>query len=664
FPDGVVWVPLASVRDPAHVFPTIARRLNLPEGPAWSAANGLAAFLHKREMLLLIDNLEQVIDIAPELNRLLCTCPAVKLIVTSRIPLRIDGEAAFAVPPFIVPDPDARRDDEIRSHPAVELFIDRARTARSDFAPSADERLTIAAICRQVGGLPLAIELAAARSGSLTPSEMLASLQRRAVGVDYQSTVDGTVAWSYGLLDPATQLLFRWLTVFTGGVAPETVTTLAASLELDDSASVGELTDANLLRRVERPGEPIRLRLLEMVREIAYGLLEAAGETERAHQWHASYFADLAREAEFELIGEEQRDWYDRLEQEHNNLRPALKWALGTGDGEGCLTFGAGIWRFWERRGHVREGRLLLEQIVTMPESQTPSRVRASALFGLGRLLYQLGEFDAAHARYQEVQEIATRLALDGWQAAAFTQLANIATREGDFMRARDLVEQSLAIRQRLGDRWGTGISFLVLGRNAHHLGDDERAIRLVEEGIAILDSIGDRHSVAGGYDDLGEFALKRGTFALARGHLEQALAIHQELGDELEAAETLSLLGYVAIGQRNFAGARTIFLRSLTRLIDLGALWRVDPALEGLAEVAIETGEIPSAVSILAAVERLRVEVGVVLTPAASLRHERILASARAALDESAFETAWQAGASTSIEEIAAGAPLTTSSR
>ncbi|MEX2314596.1 MAG: tetratricopeptide repeat protein, partial [Thermomicrobiales bacterium] len=424
-----------------------------------------------------------------------------------------------------------------------------------------------------------------------------------------QLTMRDTIAWSYSLLDPGQQTLFRRLAVFTGGFAPEAAEALCGELCVDASSCVNALIEQGLIRRVDRPGQPQRLRLMETIREFAVERLEASGEMAAARGWQAGYFAGVAAAAEDKLIGSEQGEWLDRLEREHDNLRAALGWSLETGEVDWSLAIGAGIWRFWERRGHVSEGLPLMERIIALPGARQQSRVCASALFGLGRLRYIQGDFDAARGAFNELVELSQALNSATWLAGAYTQLSHLATREGDYIEARRLAEEGLVLRRKDGDHWGAAISLLVLGRNAFNLGDDLRAVQLTEEGIEIFRRYGDRQGMSDGYDELAEFALRRGKFALARGHIEEALSLHQQIGDDMAVADSMALLGYVAIGQRNFSGARALFTRSLTTLIDLGARWRIDPALEGLAEVALAVDEPERAVRILAAADRMRID-------------------------------------------------------
>jgi tetratricopeptide (TPR) repeat protein len=472
-----------------------------------------------------------------------------------------------------------------------------------------------------------------------------------------QLTMRDTIAWSYGLLDPGEQTLFRRLAVFSGGFAPEAADALCGDLCVDASSCVDALIEQSLVRRVVRPDQPLRLRLLETIREFAVEQLEATGEMAAARSWHAGYYAGVAADAEDELIGSQQGDWLDLLEREHDNLRAALTWSLDTGDAASGMAIGAGVWRFWERRGHVSEGRPLMERIVALPGAREPSLPRAKTLFGLGRLRYMQGDFDAARVTFHELVELSQSLNSADMLSGAFTQLSHLATREGDYVEARRLAEEGLVIRRKDGDHWGAAISLLVLGRNAFNLGDDVRAAQLTEEAIEIFRRLGDRQGMSDGYDELAEFALRRGKFALARGHIEEALSLHQQLGDETAVAESLALLGYVAIGQRNYAGARSLFTRSLTTLIDLGARWRIDPALEGLAEIALAADDPERAVRILAAADRMRKELRSFLSPDARERHERNVASAMATLGEAGFETTWQAGRALSIDQVSAEA-------
>jgi len=661
YPDGVIFIPLAAIRNAELVIPTIAKRLELPDHKSGALLTGLSRYLRSNRLLLVLDNLEQVIDAAADISRLLEQSPHVKVIATSRVPLRIAGEREFQVAPLPVPQPGQVPGDTHEGLAAVELFIERARAATPNLTFDADDRETIAEICRQVDGLPLAIELAAARTRSLPIAAIAERLEDRLSllvseghdGPIRQLSMRDTIGWSYGLLSDDEQALFRRLSVFIGGFTQEAAEAVCHDLGCFASGCIGSLIDQSLVRRVQRPGMPVRLRLLETIREYATDLLFEHGDVDEARRWHANYFANLASEAEPYLIGSEQVVWLDTLDREHDNLRGALAWALEHGDVEIALRIGASLWRFWERRGHINEGRPLLERIMTLADGHPPTDTFRSASFGLGRLRYIQGDFAGARATFEQLVMLsrdhkdATRL------SGALTQLAHLATREGDYLTARKLAEEGLAIRRQAGDHWGAAVSLLVLGRNAHHLGDHKRATTLTEEGIAIFRQFNDRQGMADGYEHLGTYELHRGRFALARGHTEQAITLRQEIGDEMTIAEALALLGHIAIGQGNYAGARSLFTRSVTRLTDLGASWRVDPALEGLAEVALATGEPERAVRIMAAADAMRTELGSFLDPDALERQQRNVATARDMLGQERFDAAWQAGREMTVDQI-----------
>ncbi len=659
FADGVVFVPLASIRDPALVLPTILKRVDLPDQASWADRSGLARFFQERQILLVLDNFEHVIAAAPDVTRLLEASAGIKIIVTTRMPLRIEGEQVFPVNPL--PLPSAGRTSAVATEPwaVVDLFIERAREANPDLVVDVDELPIIDEICRQLDGLPLAIELAAARCRSLTIAELRDRLDRTVPVLDdgreaspQHRAMRDTIAWSFDLLDNDEQRLFRALAVFIGGFSYETAESLCQDLGYDSTVAIDALIEQSLIRNVIRPGIPERLRLLETIREFAYEQLGAAGEVNSAIGWHADHFASIAREAVSQLVGSDQVAWLDMLEREHDNLRAALEWSIQSGNVSTGLTLCSGCWRFWERRGHVGAGRTFIERVFDQIESPEPSLDYAAALFGLGRLRYVQGDFDASRTAYQQLVVVSQKLESDHWLAGAYTQLSHLATRESDFEEARIMIEEGLALRRRSGDVWGTAVSLLVLGRNAHYLGDDERANRLAEEAISIFRGIGDRTGMSDGFTELGEFALQRGKIALARGHIEEAISLRQVVGDDMAVADSLALLGYVAIGQRNFSGARSLFVRSLTRLVNLGASWRIDPALEGLAEVAVATGDPVRAVRLLAAAERMRNELRAFLTPDARRRHERTLDAARSSLDDGCFAEAWNAGAALSIDQ------------
>ena len=424
----------------------------------------LAGHLRGRSLLLVLDNFEQVLAAAPLLAELLTACPGLKVLVTSRAALHLSGEHEFPVPPLELPDPKHLPDLETLSqYEAVTLFIQRARAARPDFQVTNASAPAVAELCARLDGLPLAIELAAARVKLLSPQALLARLGRRLNLLTggardlpaRQQTLRSAIDWSYELLEPDEQAMFARLAVFVGGCTLEAVEAVChpgvdRPLEVLDGLAL--LVDRSLLRQVEgTEGEP-RFGMLETIREYAAERFEESGDAETWRQRHAGYYLALAEQAAPELLGPQQGTWLERLEREHDNLRAALGWALEHGGATLGLRLAVALGHFWAVRGHLSEGQAWLERALSR-WSEAPAPARAGALSAAGHLAYIKGEYE----------------------------------------RAATLHEESLSVQRALGDQRGVALSLHNLGRVAHYSGDFERAAALYDESLAIRASIGGR---------------------------------------------------------------------------------------------------------------------------------------------------------------------------
>jgi predicted ATPase len=511
FEDGAYFVDLAPIVDPALVPSAIAGVLEVGETAGKPLVESLVAHLRGRSALLVLDNFEQVAAATPLVAGLLATCPALKVLVTSRAALRLSGEHEYPVPPLELPDPKRLPDPEaLARYEAVTLFIQRARAARPDFEVTNASAPAVAELCARLDGLPLAIELAAARVKLLSPQAPLARLGRRLSLLTggardlpaRQQTLHSTIDWSYDLLEPAERTLFARLAVFVGGCsleAVEAVCNVGDDLLLDPSAGSGQavldalalLVDKSLLRQAEGPdGEP-RFTMLETIREYAAERFETSGDAECWRQRHAGYSLALAEQAAPELTGPRQAAWLERLERDHDNLRAALGRALERDQTELGLRLAGALGRFWEIRGHLREGQGWLERALSRwPEA--PAAARAAALNAAGSLAY--------HACAYE--------------------------------RAATLHQEALSLRRVLGDRRGVAVSLHDLGITALHLGDLDRSEALCAEGRAIWRELGDQRGVAISLNSSAILARNRGDHERARAYYEESLALFRGIGD------------------------------------------------------------------------------------------------------------------------------------
>ena len=546
--DGAFMVALAPISDPALVPSAIAQVLGVRDMGGRPILEGIKEHLRRKDLLLLLDNYEQIIAAASVVAELLASCPDLKILVTSREPLNVRGEREYAVPPLGLPDTHRRATPEMLARSsAAALFVERAEAIRADFAVTPENAPVIADICARLDGLPLAIELAAARIRLLAPEAMLARLERRLPLLTHgaqdlparQRTLRDAIAWSYELLTPAEQTLFRRMAIFVSGCtldAAEATSTadvgdrrwaLAADDVLD---GIESLIAKNLLRRVSGPDGAVRITMLETIREFGLEQLSEAGELHTMRRWHSTYFLDLAERAEPGMRGPEQIVWLDRLEAEHDNLRAALRWYLADGaDIDRALRLaGALVW-FWLTRAHITEGRQWLEIVrerpggaleayfkvchgagwlahiqhdpaaarspadaaLTIAQELGDPRALSWALVLRARISYFAG--DAETVRLLAAQALAAaHEACDEWLAAWALHIHALAAHiAADYPTARGYYEQSLAIRQRLGHLEGVGMCHMLMGMVAYSEGDYEPAIGPSREGLLILRQVG-----------------------------------------------------------------------------------------------------------------------------------------------------------------------------
>ena len=590
FADGAVFVDLAPIVDPALVLSVIARALEVSETGRQPLLASLIDHLRDRSLLLVLDNFEQVVAAAPSLARLLAKCPALKLLATSRAALRLSAEHEFPVPPLDVaaPKPPPGPEDLVRCE-AVSLFVQRAQALRPGFQLTSANAPAVAELCARLDGLPLAIELAAARVKLLSPQAMLTRLGRRlSLLTDgardlpaRQQTLRSTIDWSYDLLEPEEQARFARLAVFAGGFTLDAVEAVcdggmggegrAMSGEADLPLDVlGSLVDKSLLRQAEGPeGEP-RFTMLETIREYAAERFAASGEAEAWRQRHAEYYLALAEEAAPELTGPRQASWLERLEREHDNLRAALTWAFERDRAEIGLRLAGALMRFWEVRGHFREGRGWLERTLSRwPDGAAAAR--AVALNAAGSLAYHAADYEQAAALHQRALDLRRRLGdrrgmaaslhnlgttalylADLDQAEALCEEARSLWREvgdergvaislnssailarncGDHARARACYDESLAIFRRLGDTWGTGLVLNNLARVARDVEDWGQVAALAGEALALFQQLGDRRGISWIFSNLTVVAGRRGSWELAARLHGAAEALREAIG-------------------------------------------------------------------------------------------------------------------------------------
>ncbi len=660
FPDGVFFVNLAPLSDPAFVLPAIAQVLDVKEMGGYALLDLLQVFLREKQLLLLLDNFEQVVRAALPLAELLAACPKLKIVVTSRMTLHVRAEHEFAVPPLALPDPTRLPDlVTLAQYEAVALFIQRAQAVKSAFQVSNATAPAVAAICVRLDGLPLAIELAAARIKLLPPHALLARLSQRLAVLtsgardvpDRQQTLRKTIDWSYDLLEEAEKSLFRRLAVFVGGCtleAAEAVCNANRDLEEDALDGVARLVDKSLLRQAaEIDGEP-RLLLLETIREYGLERLAASGEAEAMRRQHATFFLQQALESFPKIDSAEQSTWYQRLEADHDNLRAALRWTLESQEVQmGLRLAGALGCGFWISCNHEREGRSWLAQMLAQPGAEARTLARARALRGLGLLLLAQGDFPEAQRLLEESVSIGRELGAAGTfdLAGALHILANVALLQGNLDDTRELAEESLRLFQELGVAWGAGLALHHLGRATLELGDPGAARPLLEESANQFRVAGDKQKLALSFNALGLVALQQGDDAGARTYLEEALSVAQEMGSKKFVADALAHLGTVALRRGEYHESLSFYQQSLALNLEHGYKYGLAEDLAGLAEVASLLGQPEHAARLLGAVEALREASKISLPPLRRAEYDRTVEGIRAHLDEATFAQAWAQG-------------------
>jgi predicted ATPase/class 3 adenylate cyclase len=665
FPDGVWLVELAALADAGLVVQTVSSVLGLKEEPGKPLVHTLGAHLKDRRLLLLLDNCEHLLDGCAALaDTLVRQCPHLTMLASSREALGIGGEQAYRVPSLSLPDPkQAQTPAAVAPFESVRLFTERALLARPDFRVTNQNAATLASICNRLDGIPLAIELAAARVRSLSVEELNRKLDERfriltggsRTALPRQQTLRSLIDWSYDLLHEPEKLLLQRLSVFVGGW------TLAAAEPVcaGEGVAVAEVLDlmTSLVDKslvvVDQNSEPYRYRLLETVRQYARERLLESGSSEAVRERHRDCFLALAEEAESKLTGTEQAAWLRRLEGEHDNLRSALESSLVVaGEGTGLRLCGA-LQRFWRTRGHISEGREWCARVLGKVEVEDQTPERAKVLNNAGILAFYQSDLLAARAQHEECLAIRRRLGDRSGIAGSLLNLGNVARGQGDYPAARAFIEESLAIERELGNRRGVARSLNNLGNVVLDQGGYALAQELHLETLAIWRELGDLGDTGSSLINLGLLAYYQGDYPAAKGLNQEALAIMRELGNRRRIAGLLNNLGSVVREEGDLAAARGLYSESLMICRELGDRRGIADALDGLASVVAALCSSLHAARMWGAAERLREEIGSPLAPIERQHYDRRVAVARTTLgDDAAFDRARQEGRALTLEQ------------
>jgi predicted ATPase len=620
FPDGVWVVELASLSDPVLVPQAVASTLDVREQPGRPLPETLVNYLRPLSLLLLVDNCEHLLPTCAEVaNVLLRSCPRLHILTTSRESLGIAGETRWQVPPLSLPEahhlPSA---EELVRYEAVRLFVERASAALPTFKLTDQNAPVVARICHRLDGIPLAIELAAARTRVLTVEQIAIRLDDRfrllangsRITLPRHQRLRAAFDWSYDLLSGAEQILLRRLSGFAGGFTLNATEAVCASDEIAEQEMLDLLThlvDKSLVIVEERDDEA-RYRLLETVRQYAWEKSQESGEAHiRAR--HLTFFLSLAEAAAPGLVGERQAAWLNRLERDHDNLRAALEWSAD--QPEVGLRLAAALAQFWEVHGYWTEGRERLASMLDRTKASGPSAVRAKALTAVGRLAWYQGDYAAARTRHEESLAINRELGVKQGIAQSLSNLGLVALDQGDYTAARVLYEQSLAINGELGDKQGIG-----------------RAL-----------------------GNLGIVACRLGDYASARSLHEQTLMMFRELGGKRDIAYTLNNLAEVAFHQGEHVWAGTLFRQSIAMKQELGDRYGIAYTLERMAALSNREKRPERAAKLLGAAQGLRESIGALIPPALREEYEREVATVHEALGEHA-KAAWAEGRGMTLEQ------------
>jgi predicted ATPase/class 3 adenylate cyclase len=558
YSDGVFFVELAPITD-VHLVPsTIAMAIGVREEPTHPIQESLKEALRDRETLLVLDNFEQLLGAAPLITELLGASPRLRVLVTSRAGLHLRGEQELPVPPLTVPDPrEPPPAERLLEYEAVTLFAQRAAAVDPDFAITAENAPAVAEICARLDGLPLAIELAVSRIKLLPPSAMLDRLQHRLALLTggardlpaRQRTLRETIAWSYDLLERNEQTLFSRLATFLGGwtiEAAEAVGNPHEELGVETLEVLGSLVDKSLARK-EAGDDELRFGMLETIREFGIDVLQEAGEADQTRRRHASYFLAMAEAAELELTIRDQ-GWLDRLEREHDNLREALRWTIDTGEADAGLRIAGSLWRFWQMRGHLAEGRRWLGELLDLPAASARTAARAKALSGAGSLAYWLRDTDSVQGFYEESLAIHRELGDRRGEAEGVYNLAFAPLLAGDLPATRELLHRAAEMYRELQDPAHLAHVQWALATVITQEGDLESAADLIEEAHAAFLSLGDLWGIALTSGTQAVLALNQGDYERCLVFCIESLDANEALGNTLGAAVAIQALAVVAI--------------------------------------------------------------------------------------------------------------------
>ena len=703
FEDGVYFIDLTPVTGAPMLFATIGQALGIKPITGDDFLADLGHALRDKRILLVLDNFEQIADAGAEVVRLLEMCPGIEALITSREALHVRGEQQLVVPPLKLPNSvDDLSPEALLDYASVALFVERAREVRSDFTLTVENAPAVAKICTRLDGLPLAIELAAAQVKVLSLADVLARLDRRlALLTDgardlplRHQTLQAAIDWSYDLLSRRERTLFACFSVFAGGCDLDAVEAVCSDLR-----TLRSLLDKSLVQQGESPvmkveGQ-VRFYMLESIREHAMTRLEDSGDAREMRSYHATYYLSVVEQADGGSESQDERQRLDRLEQEHDNIRAALRWALSVQDYEIAARIAGGMLRFWDVRGYWSEGRQWLDPVIAQLEI-LPAKVGATAALAASRLAYLQDDNDMARTLSEQSLRLYREVGFKPGIAQALGSLAYLAARLGDREAAISLLEEALTMSREVGDRRKVASILGNLGRLAMESGDYERASALEREALALFRGLNDRSGTASTLANLGQLAAEKSDFELSVSLLEESLALNRELGDKGHSGWVLGDLGIATLAAGDYERSMSVYADAARLFVELGdksglatALFMrgvalaymggdpesaassfeeslrlcreigdeagCAPALDGLAFLAAGAGDLQRAARMLGAAETVRgkagYRVGIIELPL----HERIIALLHAGMNEGDLAAAIAKGRGMGLEQAIA---------
>jgi non-specific serine/threonine protein kinase len=662
--DGVWFVELAPILDPLLVPRTTAITIGLRDEPQRPILDVLCDSLREKKMLIILDNCEHLVDACARMaDRILHAAPDTRILASSREALGIGGEVTYRVPSLGLPDLSHLPPVEsLGQYEAVKLFIDRATAAVPGFTITNDNAPAVAQVCHHLDGIPLAIELAAAKIRVLSVEQIAKRMDDRLrlltggsrTVLERHQTLRAAIDWSYNLLPPAEQVLFQRVSVFVGGW------TLEAAESICKDGSVHSADVLNLMEQLinkslvisEEVQHESRYTMLETLRQYATEKLLESGESDILRDRHLKYFLDLAEAAESKLQSAAQAEWISQLEGEHNNLRAALDWSeTGQPSAQSGLRLAGSLWLFWKIRGHFMEGRARLERLLAKSKD-VPAGVRAKGLSALGTMAYDQGDMPKALVYHEEALDLYQELGDQTGVAFALNNLGCQADRQGAYEQANGYFAEALDLYRELGDSRGMTMVLNNLGNTTRDQGDPQRAADIYEQALVLARQSKDKLLIAFLLSNLGELAHDQGEDARAIADFEEALPLLQELGAKHTSFLIKRILGDIARTRGDLVQAAGHFHESLKLSRELADMHSLAQSLTGLARIIAAGGEQQIATRLFASVESLRKAADLTLPLAERPRYDQELDALKSTLGEADFARAWAAGQRMTVEQ------------